>query len=389
MSMDSNQVRTTQLLSSIQEHARLSLLGLRGHFALSLDIQEHDDALPLLQSQVRVFPLTETEAIILFPRHAALINARSKDTYWTLRYPPGSVAVTCDLEQQLLVLWDQTSEQLMLWNLETGLMICTLETGDYPTDMVFIPDSALVAVTNFLQGAQLWCWSSGGSALLYQLRADEDDYKAVRSIAVSPDGQYIATGDYESDIVWLWSSATGELVRSLKPPVEQAWMPHFNHATNQWERVWEYPHPDRRVCGLAFSQDGRLLVSGEAGGAWYTKGMPAWDRTTDYTAQLFSHKAHHPVFSPDGSYLAARGWPERIEEDESSIYRSIAIYLWDIATRQIVRTIKFKVGCTSEYLAFTPSGQVLISVDKDERVRWWDIRSGQEIYCIEFNQMYH
>jgi len=58
------------------------------------------------------------------------------------------------------------------------------------------------------------------------------------------------------------------------------------------------------VHGLAFSPDGHLLVSGEAGGPWYTKGLPVWDMTTGQAAQTFPQKAHHPVFSPDGRHLA-------------------------------------------------------------------------------------
>lgn len=359
-----------QLLSTAQKVSPCPLLDLRGRFALTPHTSGHK--LDQLPRYAKAFPLTEKKAILIAGRRVALVNARSKKTYWTLTCP--YEAWRYEPQRELLVL--RNEEQLFLWNLRTGQQIGMVETFDYPASIAFSADGSLMAVSNYTRDVQVWRLSSGKPEELYLLCPDEsedDGYVATTtSVAISPDGRFIAAGDFEDNTIYLWSLANGQLVSRMKyPAAESGFMQALNPVTQFWEEALTIPPEHGRIDGLAFSPDGQILVNGEGSGSRYIKGMHAWDGRTGRALPGFPGEFHDPVFSPDGKYLAAMGFSER---------KNSTITIWKVATRKVIQQIHGPY-ITGD-LAFTPSGQILVSSDSDEHVRWWDIQSGQELYRV-------
>jgi len=75
---------------------------------------------------------------------------------------------------------------------------------------------------------------------------DHDSYAGVTSVAISPNGQYVAAGSMDADVS-MWDVSTGQLVERLR---------------GHWGGV----------CGVAFTPDGKGLVSGS-----WDKTLKFWD----------------------------------------------------------------------------------------------------------------
>ena len=108
---------------------------------------------------------------------------------------------------------------------------------------------------------------------------DHDSYAAIFSVAISPDGQYVAAGSMDA-VVRIWDVSTGQLVKRLRG------------------------HQDR-VRSIAFTPDGRGLVSGSEDKIlkfWDLSGMGAVakrksdgkrdDKSSPCTMNFTGHKVH-------------------------------------------------------------------------------------------------
>jgi len=151
----------------------------------------------------------------------------------------------------------------------------------------------------------------------------------------SPDKRLWATGS--EDIV-LWDAATRTKLVRL-PYVAEVW-------------------------GLAFSPDGRWLVSSHNDGA-----ILLWDVQEREVAASFSEHSgsvRAVAFSPDGSRLASAS------EDKS-------VMIWNVTEKRKEATL---IGHHTRVttVAFDPSGQWLVSSDQDGHMIRWDPRSGHIVW---------
>ena len=161
------------------------------------------------------------------------------------------------------------------------------------------------------------------------------------SLAISPDGNLVAAGPFDSSVVRLWDTTTGRELPSLK---------------------------DAGVCAyaMAFSPEGKRLA---------TSGMndvKIWDVATGkilVTCQGASEESVGSTFSPDGKRLATTTWRGLVE-------------LWDAATGRKVRTFKGHAG-TVWSVAFSPDGTQLASAGLgDGTLKVWDTRGEPDAIAI-------
>jgi WD40 repeat protein len=175
---------------------------------------------------------------------------------------------------------------------------------------------------------------------------------------------------------------------------------------DQVERLRTLSGHSDRVYGLAFSSDGRLLLSGSRDGT-----LRLWDATTWQELSMFNACGHwavffapddahvatedgsvwhiasgeqvrhtnasnaHVTFSPDGDWMASAGYNAPIE-------------LWSTADWQIVRTLP---GHTDRVfgLAFSPDSALLASGSgmgpsdvSDFAVKVWDVARGEKLCTL-------
>jgi len=172
-------------------------------------------------------------------------------------------------------------------------------------------------------------WDEKRSKVLAQIRAHQDNGRAV---AYSPDGRIVATG---ADDIVLWEAAT------------QTKFTHLKHTSVVW--------------GLAFSPNGRWLVSTHGDGA-----ILVWDvAERELAANLNEHSApvRSVAFSADGKHVASAS------EDRS-------IIIWDADHQSKEKVL---IGHTTRItgLAFSPDGKWIASCDLHGTHILWDVQQGQ------------
>ncbi len=179
-----------------------------------------------------------------------------------------------------------------------------------------------------------------------------------RSVAFSPDGKVVAGGAIGQQVL-LWDTETGEQKTILE---QGASLVRFSPdgkllatAGETMPTLWELPSGAKRlsfeghgssgfftsrdVPALAFSPDGKTVVSGAADGS-----IKVWEATTGKVLKTFAvaEGISSAIFSPGGNILAAT---------------SKEVILWELATGRELGRIT--AGSEGGARAFSPDGTLL------------------------------
>ena len=175
----------------------------------------------------------------------------------------------------------------------------------------------------------------------------------VFSIAISPDGQTLASGSSDKTIK-IWHLSTGKLLHTLTEHSE-------------WVR------------SVVFSPDGQILVSGSD-----DKTIKIWNLATGQLLRtLTGHSA--PVWSvaisPDGQTLASGSQDKTIK-------------IWHLGIEQLLHVLKGHSNWVNS-VAFSPDRQTIASGSYDKTIKLWQLRTGKQlatltghhsyIWCIAFS----
>ena len=197
------------------------------------------------------------------------------------------------------------------------------------------------------QGLTLHNVSFAGSDLAHTVF--NQPFGSIRTLAFSPDGQSLATGDTTCE-VWIWQTdlASGEIG------------PHLR--TFQGHHNW--------ILSVAFGPSGQYLASGSA-----DRTIKLWEASTGTCLQTLEGHTNWVMsvaFSPDGEYLASGSADHTIK-------------LWEIATGNCLQTLDGHArGVWS--VAFSPDGDSLVSGSNDRTIRIWDCKTGQCRQTLEGHQ---
>lgn len=209
----------------------------------------------------------------------------------------------------------------------------------------------------------------------------------VRSVALSPDGTFLATTGGRKMI--LWDANSGEI-----------------------RRVWE---PDGGVAGVTFSPDGASLFASESGLSVRSVQSGSWQGT-------FPHIGSPIVLTPDGRRIIGTDWQSflildsasgellrRVPFDEHNqacpqcvaiapdgsagaigglAYAYNEVRVWDLSNGELLRVIRGDAGCYVTVLAVSPKSR-LVAMNGGDGIQLWDPRAGKLRHSMKSEGVEH
>jgi WD40 repeat protein len=266
-----------------------------------------------------------------------------------------------------------------------------VDKGDWPTAVAFSPDGTLVAaaVSQGLATGQVRLYDTRAGKLLRTLPDPAQGPAApCDAVAFSPDSTRIASGAQDR-VVRMWDAATGR-------------------------QLWEGKGHAGTISAVAFSGDGRRLVSASGGikrnrQVPLPRGVPLWpvDQEKDIPdlqvwdaatgKELLSlslpGKTRALAISPDGEVVATAFGPSYLwlvgvigvgisADFHQPPDADNTVRLYRVATGEEVLALKAHTR-PCQGLAFSPDGRRLATAGgTDETVKLWDARTGEEILTV-------
>ena len=254
-----------------------------------------------------------------------------------------------------------SSDSIILWDMTTYTSITTLEPDQDTVywKLLFLTNGTLLASQSLGKTVKLWNVGTGEN--IATLEGHEEE---VWSMAFSPDGTVLATGDGGQSIngkVRLWDVETGENIATLEGHEGYVWSMAFSPdgailASAGWNGImlWNVethtniaPHDLGSEFGR-FSPDGTIFASVSSQSKVDLWSMETYEKiaTLEVNLEIFVWHGLDVMFSSDGTVLAIWGG------------ESGEIELWNVATHENISTLKRNEG-EFTLVVFSPNGKFL------------------------------
>jgi sterol desaturase/sphingolipid hydroxylase (fatty acid hydroxylase superfamily) len=202
--------------------------------------------------------------------------------------------------------------------------------------------------------------------------------RPVRSVALTADGKHVISGSYDKTVK-VWDAVTGAEQRTLtghtggvlSVAAAADERPIVSGGGDFLAKVWDaatgaevltLTGPPGAVLSVAVSGDGRRLASAH----WET--AKVWDISTGQellTLHGHTELVYSVAISADGQYIVS-----------GSMDRTVKV--WDSATGQEMRTLTGHTGPVYS-VAISADGQCIVSGSEDRTVKLWDAATGHEL----------
>jgi serine/threonine protein kinase/WD40 repeat protein len=178
----------------------------------------------------------------------------------------------------------------------------------------------------------------------------EGDHGLIQCVAFSPDGKWLATGDFDTDPVAIWDARTGK-------------------------RLLEIGGAKGRTMSVRFAPDGRYLVTcGDKTQTWEIEQGQGGDEQAGgggdgiglHAKRLKSQTGGYSlVVSPDSRHVA--------------FYKDPALYLWDLEDGVPPRRIALEPKSSVQCATFTPDSRQLLMLNKSREVVTLDVATRNRV----------
>jgi WD40 repeat protein len=222
-----------------------------------------------------------------------------------------------------------------------------------------------------------------GSRNSHSLKTLTEHSRWVMAVAISPDGQTVASGGLD-DTIRVWYLPTGELQQTLIghtkaincltiSPDGQTLASCSDDGT---VRIWHLASGklmrtlsghSRHVNSVAISADGQFLASGSD-----DRTVVWWQLATGEPLRTFPGLAgmiRAVAISPDGQTLASGGSDNQIK-------------VWSLKTGEQLRTFARSHFNSVNAIAISLDNKTLISSSKDKTIKVWDLAKGEVIRSL-------
>lgn len=227
-----------------------------------------------------------------------------------------------------------------LWDVETGQPRSELLPHSRHVPVAFSSDGRLFVTASQDEGLRLWVTSTGKLS-----ETQFSPLKKIRSLALSPEGSWLAVGCGKE--VWVGDLSTGE---------------YFDKPLK---------HESDVGSSMVFSQDGKWLATttraGERGIArlWRINRASATVQAVGRPI-VHEHEIAAVAFSPDGSLLATAAWDDTAR-------------LWDTATGD-PHGVPMRHQEDVWTVAFSKDGRIVATGSFDGTARLWDVTTGKPLF---------
>ncbi len=275
-------------------------------------------------------------------------------------------------------------QHICVWETTTGRLLKTLRGHTYAIwSLAFHPSRPLLVSAGMDQSIRVWSLDAEptSSACLSVLAEHSD---RVRAIAFQRAGELLASAS-DDQTVRLWDIQQQTCLRVLRGHTNRAWSVAFHPdgttlvsgsedgtlrfwqtTTGECFRVLQAHHGGAR--SVAFSSDGKLLASGGE-----DQTFRLWDSRTGNslkTVQGYVNRILSIDFTSQGQLISS---------DDNQELR-----LWDIASRQCIKTISTR-GQGTRAIAASARGSMLASVGGDQKVHLWNLETGRAIATLPYH----
>jgi WD40 repeat protein len=258
------------------------------------------------------------------------------------------------------------------------------EPGGGNVSLAVSPDGETIATTDFRGHLALWHTDDGWwSEKLIELGG------YANTSAFSPDGRFLAGG---GESVALWELGPGGALKVLRLPFAGVRALAFSPDSKILAAtfilsgdivLWDLTEGRERATlksgapsnmSIAFSPDGRYLATGSNG---LTGTFMVWNLATcECTLRINGNfgPVRSLAFSRNGTSIATAGVYERY------------VRLWDVKSGRLLRSLAgHEMGTNS--VAFSPDGTILATVGNDGMGRLWRIATGELLDTLDGQAM--